>query len=196
MTRKYQLITVSMLGLLLGLTGAVLADRDDEEEHEYEEHHGFRHWIGESKPVIAGVQSKLYATECGSCHFAYQPGMLPAASWERIMTGLEDHFGENAELADQERESIERYLMKNAADRVRQGLPNRINASLGGSNPPLRITETRFFRHEHDEIPARMVRDNQQVRSFSNCDACHTRAKQGSFREHEIRIPGYGYWDD
>jgi hypothetical protein len=146
--------------------------------------------------VIAGVDSKLYAVECGSCHFAYQPGLLPAVSWQRIMAGLEDHFGENAELGAQERETISRYLTTHSADRQRRGLPKRISASLGPGQPPLRITETRFFRHEHDEIPSRMVTDNQKVRSFSNCNACHTRAKQGSFREHEIRIPGYGRWDD
>jgi hypothetical protein len=49
---------------------------------------------------------------------------------------------------------------------------------------------------EHDDITSKMVIGNEQVRSFSQCDACHTRAKQGSFREHEIHIPGYGRWDD
>jgi hypothetical protein len=36
--------------------------------------------------------------ECGECHMAYQPGLLPAASWNRIMDGLADHFGENASV--------------------------------------------------------------------------------------------------
>ena len=34
--------------------------------------------------------------ECGECHMAFQPALLPAESWRRIMTGLSDHFGEDA----------------------------------------------------------------------------------------------------
>jgi hypothetical protein len=41
----------------------------------------------------------LYKDECGSCHFAYPPTMLPAASWERVMAGLGAHFGDNADSA-------------------------------------------------------------------------------------------------
>lgn len=194
MKTKPIIITLSLIGLMLGLTGVVLADRDHEEDDD--EHGYFERWFGGSKPVINSVESTLYADECGSCHFAYQPGLLPAQSWERIMANLDDHFGENAELGEQALNSLNRYLTENSAGRVRQGLPDRISASLGQENAPLRITKTRFFQHEHDEIPGRMVVDNEQVRSFSNCDACHTRAANGSFREHEIRIPGYGHWDD
>ncbi len=189
-----KIIAISLIGFTIGLAGVVMADREHEDDDD--DHGRYKRWFGGSKPVISSVESKLYADECGSCHFAYQPGLLPAQSWQRIMTNLEDHFGENAELGEKELTSISNYLQANAAGRIRQGLPDRISASQGNNQAPLRITETRFFRHEHDEIPNRMVVDNEQVRSFSNCDACHTQAKQGSFREHEIRIPGYGRWDD
>ena len=198
MSTKKMMIAISLMCLLFGLTGLVLAEweHQDENEHEEREHGYLQRWFGQPKPVIDSVTWKLYTDECGSCHFAYQPGLLPAQSWERIMAGLEDHFGENAELDEQKRQQIAQYLMQNSAGQVPQGLPQRISASLGSDNPPLRVTETRFFRHEHDEIPQRLVTGNDKVRSFSNCDACHTRAKQGSFREHEIRIPGFGRWDD
>ena len=39
-----------------------------------------------------------YRQECASCHTAYPPGMLPAASWQRIMTGLDKHYGTDAAL--------------------------------------------------------------------------------------------------
>ncbi|MCW9089130.1 MAG: diheme cytochrome c, partial [Gammaproteobacteria bacterium] len=29
-------------------------------------------------PDVAPVKNELYQSECGSCHFAYQPGLLPA----------------------------------------------------------------------------------------------------------------------
>ena len=198
MKTKPIFIGLLLSGMMLALSGLVLADRydDDEHEDEHEDHGLLEDWFGGSKPNIDSVASTLYAQECGSCHFAYQPGLLPAASWQRIMLGLDDHFGDNAELGEAQQEEIARYLAENSAGSSSKGLPRRISASLGSHKAPLRITETRLFRHEHDEIPQRMVQENPQVRSFSNCDACHGRAAQGSFREHEIRIPGYGYWDD
>ena len=200
MKRQTKILGLAISGLLLGLAGVVLADRDDGYEQEYEheepEHGYFQRWFGPPQPVISPVASQLYQEECGSCHFAYQPGLLPASSWQEIMAHLDDHFGENAELGEAKRVEIRDYLTSLSAGRVDQGLPNRISSSMRGMQPPLRITETRFFIHEHGEIPRRMVQDNDQVRSFSNCDACHSRAAQGSFREHEIHIPGYGRWDD
>jgi hypothetical protein len=61
---------------------------------------------------------------------------------------------------------------------------------------PLRISQTRWFRAQHHEIPVKMVSNNPGIGNFSRCDACHTRSAQGSFNEHEVRIPGYGRWDD
>ena len=39
-----------------------------------------------------------YTLECASCHTAYPPGMLPARSWERLMAGLDRHYGSDASL--------------------------------------------------------------------------------------------------
>ncbi|MDH5218993.1 MAG: diheme cytochrome c, partial [Gammaproteobacteria bacterium] len=47
---------------------------------------------------VAVVTDSLYKEECSACHMAYQPGLLPARSWEKMMDNLADHFGENAEL--------------------------------------------------------------------------------------------------
>jgi Dihaem cytochrome c len=62
--------------------------------------------------------------------------------------------------------------------------------------PPLRITETDYFLGQHYEIPAKMVTENPEVKSFSRCAACHTQADQGSFNEHQVRVPGYGRFED
>lgn len=144
---------------------------------------------------IAPVQSTAYQEECGSCHFAYQPGLLPVASWRRIMDGLADHFGESAELDRATADELRAYLYANAADRVGTGRSPGIANSLRNS-APLRFTDTTYFRRQHHEIPARVVEDNPEVGSFSRCDACHTGASDGNFDEHGVRIPGYGTWDD
>ena len=47
----------------------------------------------------------------------------------------------------------------------------------------------KWFRREHDEVPAAAWSD-QQIRSPANCAACHTRAVAGSFSEHELSLPG------
>lgn len=143
--------------------------------------------------VIAATD-KLYLEECGACHLAYPPGLLPARSWEKLLSDLSDHFGENAELGADVAQSLTAYLTNNAADKVRNRLSKRIARTVGHATP-LRITETAFFKREHREVPQRLVKDNPKVQSFSKCQACHTRAAQGSFREDEIDIPGHGKWD-
>ena len=145
---------------------------------------------------VAAVTNTVYREECGSCHMAYSPGLLPANSWVKMMSALEDHFGDNAELDTETQRSITDLLVANSADRSNYRRARKFNRSIELNNAPLRISETPYFRHEHDEIPWRMVTDNSEVKSFSHCNACHTRAEQGSFNEHDIRIPGYGRWDD
>lgn len=147
-------------------------------------------------PDVAPVSLPLYQQECGSCHFAYPPGLLPARSWAQLMAGLADHFGDNAELADVDRQAIEEYLLAHAADRAPEYRAQKIARSLRPEETPLRITEVAYIVHKHREIPAALITGKPEVGSLSNCNACHRRAASGSFREREIDIPGYGQWDD
>ncbi len=189
--------TVLMLAaaVLCG-SGTLFADDDHHHERKGDGRGFLERWFGEPEPSGTPAAQHFYVEGCGGCHFPYQPGFLPARSWEKIMNGLEDHFGENAELADEEAARIRDFLLTNAAGQVNSGLSNKMMSTLGKDPAPLRITETRFFRHEHDEIPLRMVKGNSNIGSFSNCDACHTQALQGSFDERQVRIPGYGRWED
>lgn len=185
--------TATVFAAVLAIGGIGLAngsgdDNDDEQS-------SFSTWSGRTDSVTAPVDNRRYAELCGSCHFAYQPGLLPALSWERIMAGLEQHYGDRAELSTPDKAAITNYLLNNAAGRVDAGVANRIMVLQGGA-VPARITGGRLFRDEHDEIPPHMVADNPEIRSFANCDACHTRAAAGSFEDHQVIIPGYGRWDD
>jgi hypothetical protein len=145
---------------------------------------------------IAAVTNPVYKEECSSCHMAYPPGLLPARSWDKIMLELENHFGDNAELDAETHQSITEFLLTNSADKSDHRRSKKFSRSINSSDAPVRITEIPYFIHEHDEIPARFVTANSKVNSFSQCDACHAKAEQGSFNEHDIRIPGYGRWDD
>ncbi|MBF0624857.1 MAG: diheme cytochrome c [Magnetococcales bacterium] len=145
---------------------------------------------------VAPVDDPAYVKECGSCHFPYQPGWLPARSWQAMMAGLEDHFGENAELDPATRASLGALLTDNAADRVPGRHAKAITKGIPEDQAPLRITATRYFQREHHELPEKMVKGNPQVGSFSRCETCHPEAARGSFDEHRVRIPGVERWDD
>jgi len=192
-----------VIGALIVTTGIAASGLaiGGEYEHEYGErgergeHEGYGYRYGFRRPDVAPVKYALYQQECGSCHFAYQPGLLPAASWWKLMDGLDDHFGENAELDADTGKQLRDYLTANAADHVSTGRSPGIVNSLRGS-APLRITDTLYFRRQHSEIPARMVKNNPQVGSFSRCDVCHAGADEGSYDEDSVRIPGMGRWED
>lgn len=133
----------------------------------------------------ASAESPLYTatndtwkTECGSCHIAYPPGLLPRRSWRAIMSGLEKHFGTDASLDPATAAEITAFLEKNAGR----------DRSPRDSAPSLRVTDTQWFRHEHDEVPE-TVWKNPTVKTAANCIACHTRADVGDFSEQSIRMP-------
>ena len=157
---------------------------------------GEREEYGHRSTGVAAINNPLYKEECGSCHMVYPPGLLPGNSWTKIMTGLEDHFGDNAELDTEARQTISTFLLANSADQSDYRRSRKFIRSIKSGDAPLRISEIPYFKHEHDEIPNRMVIGNPKVNSFSNCNACHAKAEQGSFNEHDVRIPGYGRWDD
>lgn len=126
--------------------------------------------------------------ECGSCHTAFHPGLLPERSWRQLMGGLDKHFGENASLDALTQQEITDFLVKNSADRSDNRRSARIAASIPIAATPLRITETPWFVRKHDEIRAD-VWQRKTIGSKSNCMACHAEADKGNFSEHLVKIP-------
>jgi len=186
MKRTLAIALTAITALTAGFAANALADEDDDFYRST--------WGTHARPGVATMENKGYREECGSCHMAYPAGLLPPQSWERLMATLDDHFGENAELPEKERVAILNYLLNNAAGRSDYRVSNKMMRNI--KDAPLRISELPYFRHEHRRLPKRLVADNPKVRSLSNCNACHRRAEQGSFNEHEIYIPGYGRYDD
>jgi diheme cytochrome c len=122
--------------------------------------------------------NERWKSECGSCHIAYPPQLLPAESWRRLMSGLDRHFGTDASIDPAAAAEIGAFLERHSGSGRR----------ARGAGDGLRITETAWFAHEHDEVsPAVWTRP--AVKSAANCAACHTAADQGDFRERNIRIP-------
>jgi Dihaem cytochrome c len=151
--RKATLITIA----LFGLCGSAFAD-------------------GDKHPLAPPLPK--YAQECAACHLAYPPGMLPAASWQRLMASLPRHFGTDAALDAATTTELLGWLTANAGThkRVREQPPED------------RITRSAWFTRKHDEVAAATWK-RPAVRSAANCSACHAQADRGDFNESNVRIP-------
>lgn len=119
-----------------------------------------------------------YVQECGSCHTAYPPGMLPAPSWKRIMSGLDQHYGTDASLDATTVQQLNRWLVAHA------GTYKRVAEEPAQD----RITRSAWFERKHRKIePA--VWKHVSVKSAANCAACHTGADQGDYDDDKLRFP-------
>jgi mono/diheme cytochrome c family protein len=119
-----------------------------------------------------------YQQECAACHLAYPPGMLPAASWQRVIGNLPRHYGTDASLDPATVKELSTWLVTNAGTykRVREEPPQD------------RISRSAWFIGKHDEVSAAAWK-RPAVKSAANCAACHTGAEQGDFNERSVRIP-------
>jgi len=137
--------------------------------------------------TINAPQNMKYKEECGGCHLAYPPGLLPERSWLKMMNDLEHHFGESAEVEQAGFDEILHFLTENAADKGSRR-SRKIANSIPSEKSPLRITETPYFQRKHREVKDSIWK-RKSIASKSNCGACHLKAENGRFSEHEVRIP-------
>lgn len=114
---------------------------------------------------FAVPQNDRWKAECGSCHVAYPPRLLPAQSWRRLIAGLDRHFGTDASVEPAVAAEIASFLEQHAGRRP---------------SDSLRITETGWFQREHRKVSAK---------DPASCESCHTTAAEGDFRERNIRLP-------
>ncbi len=116
---------------------------------------------------VAPIADPLVRKECGECHMAFQPGLLSAESWRRIMSTLSDHFGEKATLPPEEVATITAYLTGYA----------------GRGDPAVsRITGQSWWLSEHRKLAASEW-SRPAVKSKANCAACHAGAEAGFYEE-------------
>jgi diheme cytochrome c len=128
-----------------------------------------------SGPPMPAAVDASWKHECGSCHVAYPPGLLPANGWQALMRDLERHFGTDASVDPATAATIAAFLEAHAGRDV--------------AGPTIiRITETPRFRRKHDEIAPAVFR-SPKVGSAANCAACHRDAANGRFGEHDVHIP-------
>jgi len=184
-----KLMMISLLTGLPLLAGSAMAEES------------FSGWLFslDRMKEVRPVDNNAYAEECSACHFAYPPGLLTEGSWQRLLApeALADHFGENAELDDDILADITTYVMANSAEKSWYKRSRKITHSVEGMDPPpLRITEVPYIKRKHHELTKAMVANNKDVRSLSNCNACHTQAEQAVFDNDTVKVPNFEEWDD
>ena len=120
----------------------------------------------ERVPPVANEAAK---SECGACHLAYQPQLLPAEAWQRLLGNLGDHFGTDASLDEPVRQGILDYYVAHAG-------------RAAGAQAPLRITEAPWWIREHRDVSA-ATWAKPEIKFKGNCTACHRQAEQGVYED-------------
>ena len=120
-----------------------------------------------------------YMQECGACHTAYPPALLPARSWQRLMGGLDRHYGTDASLDAGTLRQLDTWLQAHA------GTDGR---GAGPPPPQDRITRSAWFERKHRQIDPAVWRLGS-VGSPARCAACHAGADRGRFSDDELRLP-------
>jgi cytochrome b len=155
---------------------------------------GQRQASGHTPALVAGEgglrpmeRNMVYEEECGSCHNAFSPTLLPVRSWEKLMAGIGEHFGDDASLSEESASQISKWLAASSAEHAFSEPSKKIISSIG-EGTPLRITETPYWKEKHSEL-SDLVFSRKSVSSRTNCSACHPGAPLGSFEDRDISIP-------
>jgi hypothetical protein len=178
-----------LLVLLLGSVLLLAAYAVAKEGRGRHGHRGEGNHAGGSRSMrlVGAISTDQYAANCGGCHYAFPPQLMPERSWRAIMGSLNNHFGQELTLSEQDKTAIGAFLTENAADKSACGISQRIMSSLDGATPS-RITDIPCIQRKHRKIDPAVFK-RKSIQSPANCAACHTTAASGNFAEDHARIP-------
>ncbi len=144
--------------------------------------------IGSLGTVATLPQNALWHEECGSCHTAFYPSLLPARSWQHMMATQNEHFGTDLALGVDTVRLVTDFMTTHAADRHLTEAGFKTDRSLPADAVPLRITDTPYWRKKHRDITTADWA-KPAVKSKNNCAACHHDADAGTYDDGAMRIP-------
>jgi cytochrome b len=130
------------------------------------------------------AQDATWNKECGGCHVAYHPSILPARSWETLLREQHRHFGEDLDLDDETVQALHDFAIAHGAESHATPLAWKIDSTTPAAAIPLRVTETHYWKHRHAELNAA---DWEKTKRFA-CDGCHLDAREGTFLPGAIRV--------
>ena len=155
----------------------------------------FRGYIQQTdaKPFLAFTSPELpgnenWKVECGDCHMAFHPTLLPARSWQLMLENQNDHFEEDLDYEEEMIVELLGFAVKNAAESKQTEAAFKINKTEPESSSPQRITGTVYWKQKHDDIEGKYWK-SEMVEAKNNCGACHLDAETGWFEDSNMRLP-------
>jgi len=152
---------------------AVLAPRDVERR------------ASASAAAKAAQQRAPWTKDCGECHLAYSPALLPYRSWQRTLDEQDRHFGEDLGLSAA---AVERLLAFARGVQAPSWHAWKLAQSVPPTDIPLEISATPHFRAAHADLPESAFKPPVSAGKHE-CDACHRDAASGIFHPRMIQIP-------
>lgn len=144
-----------------------------------------------TRAALAGTVTpveRAWRKECGACHFAFPPELMPERTWRHIFANLEHHYGQDAWLPQRTRDTLARYAITHSAEHVPTKAGFLLWHRAKPDTIPLRITASPYWKHLHGRIPAAVFR-RPEIGDRTNCGACHRLAVAGSFEGADIHVP-------
>lgn len=129
-----------------------------------------------------------YLKECGACHMAFSPELLPASSWRAVMGRLDDHFGESAKVDASVQRGITDYLVANAADRATNEQSRAIMGSLSTNESPLRITQVPYIAGLHAAVLDPIWNGTPRPKTLTECGVCHIKVQSGDYKSKDFSV--------
>jgi len=145
------------------------------------------HGYDKGNKKFSVVANDTYENACGSCHFAYHPGLLPSRSWVKIIDEENAHPGGPLSLDEKEKAEVKNYLTQNCAENSQEKRAKKIMESVG-SGTPVMISEISYIKHKHHEIDQEVFA-RKAIGSRGNCIACHKNAESGVYEDDDVVIP-------
>ena len=150
--------------------------------------------VGVALPASAATARVLvpahggYVKECGACHMAFSPELLPAASWRQLMARLDDHFGESARVDASTQTAITAYLVANAADHAANVESRAIMESLAPGEVPARITKVPYIAALHAAVLDPLWNGTPRPKTLTECGVCHDEVGTGNYKTRIFHV--------
>lgn len=120
-----------------------------------------------------------YKQECGSCHIAYAPFLLPKSAWDSMMSDLENHFGDDASLEEETHARIAVFLEKYANDVLDTKFTQQKESK------EIAISQTPCWEVAHRKLNPKIFK-TEAIKSKANCQTCHKDAESGIFAKNAV----------
>jgi hypothetical protein len=163
--RRSVIAFAAAAAVMAWVVGTAVADGQHQQRRRYRER---EHRKGQSESAVPAVDNPTYQEACGACHFPLQPALLPSRSWQLLLAGSQDHFGQSIDLDAEKLAEVEAYLTDNAAERT-----------------PGELAQERGEHRRLDDA----VFERASVAGRADCPACHPGAATGVYDDDSVKIP-------